>query len=295
MRRKIARIGPSTLMISLPSRWARSQGLNKGDELEVVEGPGKLTIKAEAGAELLKSEIDISHLDIMVVRYLNAIYKRGYDEIKVFYDDPKLLNSIQKVIGKEAVGYEIIEQGKAYCVIKNVSGELTDFDAILRRTFLLLMSMAEEGADVLEKGELERLRNITFLEETNNRFTTSLRRYLNKKGHEHKTMFYYLVEELERIADEYKYLYQYALEHGLEADLGHLREVNKLLRQFYEVFYDYDDRKLVHISKKRKAIIKELVHSLPRAKGDAIVLDHHCLVLAQRIFSLVDPYIAMRV
>ena len=56
---------------------------------------------------------------------------------------------------------------------------------------------------------IEETFNIAFLEEANNRFTTTCRRLLNKKGYkEYKKLgpLYYMIEELENIADQYKYL-----------------------------------------------------------------------------------------
>ena len=37
MKRKINRVGPNTLTVSLPSKWAKRYGLRKGDEINLEE------------------------------------------------------------------------------------------------------------------------------------------------------------------------------------------------------------------------------------------------------------------
>ena len=71
------------------------------------------------------------------------------------------------------------------------------------------MNMAEETANMLTNKEIEQMHTLISLEESNNRFTTLCRRYLNKvgpPGAEKVGPYYSIVEELEKIADEYKYL-----------------------------------------------------------------------------------------
>jgi len=42
MKRKVSQIGPATLMVSLPSKWAKQFGVKKGSELEIEEKGNKL-------------------------------------------------------------------------------------------------------------------------------------------------------------------------------------------------------------------------------------------------------------
>ena len=137
IKRSVIQIANSTQLISLPRKWAQKYDIKKGDELEVEEQGNKIVVGTEKDFKIEKVELDISDLEPMILRCIVALYRRGVDEIRVTFNKPELIESIQKVIGKEAVGYEIIEQGNNYCVIKHVSGELEDFEPILRRTFLL--------------------------------------------------------------------------------------------------------------------------------------------------------------
>lgn len=304
IRRKVIQIANSTQLISLPRKWALKYNIKKGDELEVEEQGNKIFIGTEKGFKTEKVELDINDLDPMILRCVLAFYKRGIDEITLNFNKPELIESIQKAIGKEAVGYEITEQGNNYCIIKHVSGELEDFDPILRRTFLLLISMADESLNSIKSNRFNNLKNIAFLEEANNRFTTTCRRSLNKKGYKNPAEIgplYYIIEEIENIADQYKFLCNYL--HNLrnkkvkinKSTLDMYKETNEMLKQFYELFYKFDKDKLVSIAKQRKILVEQFLQSFEKDSTgvDKVVL-HHLFTIMQKTFCLVGPFLIMR-
>ena len=302
MMRKVIQIADSTQLVSLPRKWALQHGIKKGDEVEVAEEGNKIIISTESLAPLDKKEIDVSELEPMILRAIVALYKKGVDEIKVTFNEPNLINSVQKLIGKEAVGFEITDQGKNYCIIKQVSGELEDFDPLLRRTLLLLVSMADRTYEALKSGSQDELRNTAFLEEANNRFTTSCRRFLNKKGYpdSRKTgPLYYIVEELENLADQYKYICLHfsdgkkAVKINPEV-ISVFKKTNEILRSFCEIFYKYEPKKMAAIGKERKEIIKHMFRLLEKTKdhNDTVLL-HYSITIFNKIFCLIGPYLVI--
>lgn len=304
VKRRVIQIANSTQLISLPRKWAKQYNIKKGDELELEENGSKITISTESGFQIEKVELDITNLDPMILRCVVALYKKGVDEIRLTFNKPDLIYSIQKAIGKEAVGYEITEQGKDYCVIKHVSGELEDFDSILRRTFLLLISMANESLDSIKNDELGNLKNIAFLEEANNRFTTTCRRLLNKKGYKDARKIgplYYIIEEIENIADQYKYLCNYLYDLRSKKpkiskeSLKLYEETNKMLKTFYELFYKFDEEKLVAIGLQRKMLVERYLQTIQKKAGtaDNLIL-HQLFTIMQKTFCLIGPYLVIR-
>jgi hypothetical protein len=234
----------------------------------------------------------------MTSRCIHALYKKGVDEIKISFKHPEDILKVQNAIGKEAVGYEIIDQGDNYCKIKHVSGEFEEFDPVLRRTFLLLISMAEEGLVAIKKEEFNRLKSIAFLEEANNRFTTSCRRFLNKKGHKEFDKIgpiYYLVEDLENLADEFKYMYKYLQDHPVKDPVDKrvinlYEEINQLIRLFYEIFYKFDKEKVVKIGNLRKEFIQKSNKLFENVEDNRnLKVLHHLLVILQKVFNFVGP------
>jgi phosphate uptake regulator len=302
IKRKVIQIANSTQLISLPIKWSKKYGIKKGDELEVEEQGNKVVISTEKGFKLEKGELNINNLEPMILRSIVALYKKGIDEIKVTFDKPELIESIQKAIGKEAVGYEITKQGKNYCIIKHVSGELEQFEPVVRRTFLLLISMAEESLDAIKKGEFEHLKSVGFLEEANNRFTTLCRRMLNKKGYKDNKYLgplYYIIEEIENIADQYKYLCtnisKYKNKDINKEILTLYEEVNNMFKNFYEFYYKFDKEKLVKLAKQRKVLVSKILNLFEKKyEPPNTLLLHYLFTILQRTFCLVGPFLVIK-
>ncbi len=288
----------------MPRKWALKNNLRKGDELDVTEEADNLIISPDNNlSRIEKAEIDVSNLDMMIARVIHALYKRGVDELKVNFNDASLVATVQQAIGKEAVGFEILEQGRNYCLIKNVSSSLEGFDPLLRRTFLLLIKMAEECHDALKNGQFDLLKDIAFLEEANNRFTTFCRRMLNKRGHPKYAKvgpIYYIIEELENIADQYKFLCNSFYEvkdkkiSFSQESLDFSEQVNDILKEFYQLFYKFDQKKLVKIKKLRKQMVKDVFKRMEKCDSfyDTLLL-HHNAVIMQKIFCLTGPYLIL--
>jgi len=302
MKRKVIQIANSTQLISLPRKWCKRLNLKKGDEIDIQEKGNQLVVSTKGSKEGEAIELDVTHLEPMTARIIHAMYKRGIDEIKCNFDKQAELERVQKALGKETVGYEIVEQGKNYCIIKNVSGDLEDFDPILRRIFLLLISMAEEGLVAIKTRDSATLKTLIPLEESNNRFTTTCRRYLNKKGHSSAAVvgpLYYIIEDLENIADQYKYLYTYLSSTDFkkmkigDATLKYFEKTTHLIQKYYDLFYKPDKEKVAEMGKLRKELIKEWYSMLVKMKEPAdIIICQNMLTVVQKIFNLTGPYLA---
>lgn len=155
MKRKLVRQGENTLTISLPSAWVNSFGLKPGDEVELNEENKNLVIGTKSDFKQKKSEIDISGLRrSLAFVYLSNCYIRGDEEIRVKYDSHELLDVINESANM-MIGIAVVEQGKNYCILKDLSGTSdADFDALFRRILLLIGSMGETGLDALRKRTL---------------------------------------------------------------------------------------------------------------------------------------------
>jgi phosphate uptake regulator len=213
---------------------------------------------------------------------------------------------VKNALGKETVGYEITDQSKTSCVVHNVSGELEEFDSILRRTFLMLNSLARDTYNELKEGDFKHCTNVALLEEANNRFTTSCRRLLNKRGsdkYDKLGPIYYIIESLENLADQYKYLCQYMAKQEkrkLHPDaLSMLNDANNMVEMYYHLFYKFDKDALEKIGKGRKEMVKRFYKILENVGTQYTQLDavlaHHSLNIAQKTFCLTGPYLVLAV
>jgi len=278
MKRKVIQIAESTQLVSLPRKWALKNGIKKGDELDVTIVNNRLMISTENEHIHSKTKIDLSDYPKTLIRWtILSLHKSGYDEIEVLFNQNKQLKYVQEIIKEgNLLGFEIMEQGERRCLIKVISKGLEEeFDPILRRAFLVTLSMANSSLDIIRRGNYPELADVLILEETNNKMTNFCHRILlNNKGFSKidKTVFTYLIVwQLENIADNYRYLANDLMhsEPGPKEkkELGKpvikfFKETNDLVKEFYELFYKFDrDQmiKAIETIKEMNAVAKNLL------------------------------------
>lgn len=285
MKRKIAQIGPSTLMISLPSKWAKKFNLKKGHELEITESNEKLIVSTENEIQKNELELNVSSLDLMLYRLIGAVYKSGYEQIKIIFNTPKQLETIYDVLRKTCLGFEIIEQSRNFIIIKEISKpEYHEFENVLRRNFLFLLSVANDSLDSIRKQEYEEIKNITLRDHSINKYSDFCRRILNKRSVETKNPpLYHIVEQLEKIGDMYRDLCLYFYESKLKLDKETLEiynKTNEFLNYFYETFYKFNFENIEEFGKKSQEL-KELLNKSFNSKTE----DKHVLFYLNNIFN----------
>jgi phosphate uptake regulator len=300
MKRKVAQIGPCTLMVSLPAKWAKTNNIKKGDEVDIIEENQLLKISVNESKPVLRKKIlDTSNIEKNITRYLAAIYRKGYDSVEIRFKEPGFIKEIQKSL-RFFIGFEIVEHGDHYCRIKKISaGVEGEFDSILKRTFLLLLSSSEDSLKIIKKGEFSSLIDMYHLEETNNTFTTFCRRLLLKQNNNINyvvPILYYIIEQLEKIADEYKYicdcLMGFKKNEKLSANMINIYSlVNDLLRSFYHYFYKYDIKDSFKISIKSKEIIKKSYQLFEKCPKKEIRTLHHLINITMIIKNISTVYL----
>ena len=78
MKRKIIKLGPATLVISLPSKWIKQTHVKPGDEIELEEIDNNLVIKAEESKKINKIFLDFTEKDLLMKRIFASKYLRIY-------------------------------------------------------------------------------------------------------------------------------------------------------------------------------------------------------------------------
>ena len=307
MKRKVIQIAGSTQLVSLPRQWAKAHNVQRGAEVDVQEDGNHIIVSVDAEPQHEAATLDISGLGSMIPRTVSALYKRGIDSLTLRYSDPSLVRVVNEALTKDTVGFEILEQSGNSCVVKHVAGAPGEFDSVLRRIFLLLNTTSDECLAVFKKENYSSLGNLAYLEEANNRFTTSCMRYINKigrvEGFPKVGPLYFIVEQLEQLADQYKYLCQ----HFANLDGGKTRlkkevvtlfeRASELVRVYSETFYKFESEKLVFIKEERNSIVEES-HGLlkkPSLSYADFWLIHHSITIAQMIFGMTDSLLVLRV
>ncbi len=302
MKRKLIKIGDSTLLLSVPREWVKANNLMKGDEIEISQDNEKLVIWPEAKAKKENIVLDVTGFKELTARLLYSMYRRGLDEIELRSSEPMFIDNIKKVVWGETVGFEIIEQGKGYCKIVNVSGKIEDFDNIIRRLFLVTLTMGEEMKSSLRKGS--GFQNILYLETESNRLTSMLLRAVNKYGSygfRKIGPLYYIVQEVERIGDQYKYMAQHFMRRKSRLEAREMAmklfdEAVLVFRKIYELFYEFSPEKASGIRKMRNDIIaKLLIHHTKKLSNDETVTLHHSLNIVTRAFDMEMSIFILRI
>jgi len=283
--RKLISFGKTSYVMSVPKSWIQKNNLQKGSLIAIDEKEGNLVLSSRHEKQNLekKTEIDLSGLDPIIQRILHALYKIGYDEVKLKYSDQETIDTIHQMLHDEMIGFEIIEQKPGYARIKTVAGGIeTEFDNVLRRTYLLLKSMLESLLEAIKNEDIKTIKSVRFLEKNNNKYTGFCRRIMNRKEFKHSdilTYMYCLVEELEKVADQAKYLCDYFLDSkktiAVDKDVKEVyAELLELYTGCYELHYKFDMKNLLELFKKRKGIIRKALELSKKEPKRALVLSY---------------------
>lgn len=252
MERKLVKQGNNALTITLPAGWLKKYKLKSGDAIEIEER-GKsvaVTTKKEFGTE--KADIDISNLGILTNRAISALYKRGCDEIRIIYKDPRTPEKLHRVLN-ELVGFEIITQSSKECLVKEISKTSEeDFENILRRSFLLIKLMGQEIAQALRTNKT--LEHIPSMDINVNKFANFCLRALNKKGYKdfkRTSSIYFIINQLEHLGDFYKELAMNLEKKRVSKEfIDYLEEINQLYDSYIKLFFDFQQEKAVEFANK---------------------------------------------
>ena len=141
----------------------------------------------------------------------------------------------------------------------------------------MTLALADQSLEFIKQKKFDELKGLIELEKTNNQLTNFCERILNKKGLDEpiKTNFLYVIMwNLEKIGDDYKYICEHSAAKKISKSTIELYDrVNKLLRNYYELFYKFDVQKLSNLSDDFRKLSKDIEVLLSRGE-DAIVLSH---------------------
>jgi phosphate uptake regulator len=192
---------------------------------------------------------------------LSAAHKAGFDEIEILYEDPSIVKVAYELVKELYMGFSVVEQTNKRCVLKAISRDkVEDFNTILRRAFIVALSMADSSLEMIKNKQFSDLNSLISLEHFNNQLTNFCERALNKKEYKNGNCFYYVVAwNLEKVCDNYKYICD---KHSEAKDvnkkiLDFYKKTNDFFRGYYELFYKFDNNSLVRLTNKGKELIKE--------------------------------------
>jgi len=290
MKRKVIQLAEKTFVVTLPTDWVKQWGVKKGEEVDVVERGPRLIVSTGESRELKKGKVDVSNATERTLRWLlSSLHKKGYDEIEIHSENPEHAIVIDRLLKDLFLGFAVVHQSGTQCIVRSLSKELDDqLDVIVRRAFLVTLAMGEQSLQLSKQKKFDDLSSVLELEKTNNQLTNFCERILNKRGLDEpvKTTFLYVIMwNLEKIADEYKYIAENLSEKTSKNTLDLFAEVNVLFRRYYELFYKFDVAQLSKLSEDFKSVRSRIETALPKS-ADGLILSHlHHIVLKSADFS----------
>ena len=276
MKRKVIQIADKTLVLSLPTDLVKEWGVKKGEEVDVLESGPKLIVSTAEPRMLKKGIVEASNASERALRWLlSSLHKKGYDEIEITGPHTSVIDQLLKDL---FLGFAIIYKTGNTCTIRSLAKELDDqLQVIVRRAFLVTLSLADQSLELIKQKKYQELLSLTELEKQNNQLTNFCQRILNKRGLEEpvKNNFLYVIMwNLEKIADEYKYICEHLAGRKITKETIELySKTNSLLRRYYELFYKFDVAELSRLADEFKALSKELESKLAKNE-DAVTISH---------------------
>lgn len=301
MKRKINKVGPNTLTVSLPSSWVKKYAIKPGTEIEMEENGPVLEIFSKKGISLGEKRIKISKASYSYLKsIITHAYRKGYNRIILEFDDEEILFEIQKIVDS-LMGNEIISRNKTHCEIINVSKELEEeFDSLVKNSFIMLMENSKDTLEDLSKSKLTGYESLSSKNLIITKYTDFCKRILNKHARNDINVIYQyqIIWNLEKISNEYKYIYRYCVENGIKKPskelLSYLEETNKLLLLYYQAYYEKNMNKLKELANKKDDLLYgtfyPLLKKLPKDELGAI---HHMSIIIRRLWDMSGPLIGM--
>ncbi len=121
MRRKVVKQGLNALTVTLPKKWTRENNLQPGDEIDINIIENKITISSEKEIVKKKKEVNYSGTNTdqkLINSLLIQVYRDGYDQVKISYQDKDLTNFIKNSCKEMFIGLEVTEFSKNHCLVE---------------------------------------------------------------------------------------------------------------------------------------------------------------------------------
>jgi phosphate uptake regulator len=286
MKRKLVQQGTSTMMVSLPSKWVKQNGLGKGSEVELSESNQSLIISRDSASSGKTAKVDVSGWSPLINRVLLSYFLRGYDEVEIHYSDNEQIKRFQKeVLTTELLGWEIIKQKPGVLVVKDLAGsELGDIESVIERLMYMINNMCSELIEGLEKkhdlGVIETDKVI-------NRLAYYCLRLLNKKGwkdSDKTPQVYSIITIIEELGDLFKQLAKKKFK-IMASDLVALKEIKNSLELFKQAFEKFDQQTEIKIGLNYEKIKKnihpksEIDTYLYSINGKIIIMNNELIIM----------------
>lgn len=311
MERKLIKHGASSLTLTLPNNWLKERGLKKGDSLNINIQGNNLIIGSGKGINLEKANVDVTGLDrTSIVLIVQSLYRYGYKTIEIHSKDSEVvhfrkeeyrnLSSVMYEAVNRLIGAEITQSSLHNYTIQYIPEESDkNFIIILRRIFRLLSEMIETLVSGLEKNDKAVLESIEFQQINTIKFINYCLRTLNIYGYPDvkKTCFYYYtIASISKLHNFIVNCSRNVLRLNLKLNkksIESIKRVNHSFKLFYELFYNYDYKKIYELDKNRDELKHEFFKIYKTLPKDDIFVVSSLIQIVEIILDLMEVRIGL--
>ncbi|MFH2028699.1 MAG: AbrB/MazE/SpoVT family DNA-binding domain-containing protein [Nanoarchaeota archaeon] len=273
MKRKVVQQGPATLMVSLPSKWVKENNVKKGDEVDIEEHKEGLTFrKLGVKKETKKIELTVKiSYPKTIITLIRNLYINAYDEICLHFKEEKDILAVNEIVNY-LIGYEIIEQNKERCIIRDIATENPEeYDILFRKVWLTIKTMGDVMIDSLKEGSIDlpylKLKDINL---NNSKFSCYCRRILFKHNMTNTSKGlanYIIINLIHMIGRNFFYITEYVKENKFKVKKETIDFAKKIIAEFSQLYNLYYQPEKVSSDITRKLaddLIKEAYNMMER-------------------------------
>ncbi|MFA6089966.1 MAG: AbrB/MazE/SpoVT family DNA-binding domain-containing protein, partial [Candidatus Woesearchaeota archaeon] len=296
-RRKLIPHGPSSVTVSLPSKWVKNNNLKKGDEIDILEEDNNLLIKPVYISDTSK-KIDVSFSGIspdIMKNVLLALHRKSYDEIKIEFNKPGVAKDIQTFLNEMQLGFEIIKQEKDHVLIKSISNpEAEQFDNLFRRIFRITIEYSKKIDAVIADDE-DRTYSCLLHETSINRISNYCKRIIVKEKKSNACFLYSIIDNLNFIVKGLTFILDEVNSRAVFSKefLNKYRDMEDLFSQIYELNYKFSVNEYgVLIGKLSN--LKEQIVKVKSKKANEKESWNNLISIVNELNSLLDSIVSMQ-
>ena len=231
------KLGPATMVISLPSKWIKHTGLKQGQEIDLIEKENTLTIVNPKTYKSMKEttiELNAENIkDIEVI--LTHLYRQGFDTIILKNIDPQSAQEIKNIVKDLILGFEITSKDNKIWKLENIASPTEEkYDTMLRRSFLIIK---ESLAIITDSVKNEKARSdIEELKKQHDKYILYCKRSITKESRKNLVIEWEMLTFLRHIEHSIYYLSK-EMDKGIEKDPKLLHMLTKL-QDYFDLYYD---------------------------------------------------------
>jgi phosphate uptake regulator len=246
MKRKLVKQAGQAFTLTLPIEWIRHNGLNVGDEVDIIDRGKNILVKS--GKKTLTGTIELNikrFSNRMKYTYINSAYALGVDEIDLETEEGYYHDLSQNM------GLALVSQKDDKSIIKDLSGVSPEnMDEIFKRAFQMLMEFYDKAVENIFEGDKETIKTLNKIDGEINKFTLFVERAIMKSSYPSSTMgrimFAYSFE-LEKIGDEILRLWRSGIQLKIEKS-KRVKDIINITRDAlqgsFEVYYQTSHSKI---------------------------------------------------